>query len=65
MDLYIERCDVDPSAVTGILGETMRPVLDSSGQPIMSGDDALRGEVEDYRVSSPLMATLDEANAYD
>lgn len=54
MDVHVERIDVNVGTVTGILGETMRPVLNSAGVPIMSGSEALRGETEDYRVSGPL-----------
>lgn len=56
MDVHLEKFHVDADSVTGILGETMRPVLDDEGNPIMSGLDALRGNVEDYRVSGPLMS---------
>lgn len=38
----------------GMLGETARPVLDESGEPVMSGLGVLRGDVEDYRVMHPL-----------
>lgn len=34
----------------GSIGETIRPVLDQDGQPIMHGLDAIRGDEEDYRV---------------
>lgn len=54
MDVLVEWYDVNPETVTGMLGETMRPTLDAEGRPIMSGLAALRGEVEDYRVSGPL-----------
>lgn len=54
MNVYVEHLDVNADTVTGILGETARPVLDEAGLPIMYGSAALRGEVEDYRISGPL-----------
>lgn len=54
MDVHLEWFDLNTDTVTGILGETMRPVLSESGQPIMSGSAAMRGDVEDYRISGPL-----------
>lgn len=54
IDLHLERYDFDAKRVTGMLGETMRPVLDSQGVPIISGVEAIRGQVEDYRISGPL-----------
>lgn len=53
MDVHLESYSLNPT-VTGILGETMHPVLDGSGRAIMFGPGALRGEVDDYRVSGPL-----------
>ncbi|MEP2987346.1 MAG: hypothetical protein ABJO88_00165, partial [Parasphingorhabdus sp.] len=41
-------------AVSGMLGETSRPVLDKHGLPIMQGLGAIRGTPEDYRVDGPL-----------
>lgn len=40
--------------LTGILGETSRPVLGEDGGEIMEGPRVIRGHVEDYRVSGPL-----------
>lgn len=54
MDLHLEWYDLNKETVTGMLGETMRPVLDEDGSPIMSGNRAMRGTTEDYRVSAPL-----------
>lgn len=54
MDLHVEWATFDSDLVTGILGETMRPVLDAAGRPILAGKSALRGEVDDYRISGPL-----------
>lgn len=56
MDVHFEWFNLNADTVTGILGETMRPVLNSAGTPIMSGIQALRGVVEDYRVSGPLQS---------
>ena len=41
-------------ALTGILGETSRPILDEEGVEIMEGPSVIRGAVEDYRLSGPL-----------
>lgn len=54
MNVHLEWYNLDEDTVTGMLGETIRPVLDEDGLPIMAGDDAMRGEVEDYRISGPL-----------
>ena len=40
--------------VSGMLGETSRPILDKYGLPIMQGAGAIRGTTEDYRVDGPL-----------
>lgn len=40
--------------LSGILGETTRPVVDHNGREIMKGTGAIRGTVEDYRVSDAL-----------
>ena len=39
--------------LTGIWGETARPVQDTNGHVITKGINALRGTVADYRVSGP------------
>eukprot|EP00752_Nemacystus_decipiens_P010635 g9472.t1 len=54
MDVGIDGLDVDNPALSGLLGETARPVYDENGQPIMEGFDAFRGTVDDYRVSGAL-----------
>lgn len=56
MDIHLEWFDLNTDYLTGILGETIHPVLDASGLPIMSGAEALRGEVEDYHISGPLQS---------
>lgn len=38
--------------ISGMLGETARPVVDDNGHEIMEGLEALRGSIEDYRVLS-------------
>ncbi|CAN0150915.1 unnamed protein product [Ectocarpus sp. 12 AP-2014] len=54
MDVGIHGLDNDNPALSGLLGETARPVYDESGNEVMEGFDAFRGTVEDYRVSSAL-----------
>ena len=54
MDVGLDGLDVQNPALSGILGETTRPVYDERGQEVMEGFDAFRGNVEDYRVSSAL-----------
>ena len=54
MDVGLDGLSLDSASLTGILGETARPVLDKDGRKIMQGYEAIRGTVEDYRVSSPL-----------
>ena len=41
-------------ALTGILGEMSRPVLNENGVEIMEGPRVIRGNVEDYRLAGPL-----------
>lgn len=53
MDVGLEGLRVGDS-LSGILGETARPVLDDTGEAVMSGPGAFRGTVEDYRVSGAL-----------
>lgn len=52
MNIGLEGLDIGDS-LSGILGETARPVLDGNGEPIMTGMKAIRGTVEDYRVAGP------------
>ena len=54
MDVGLDGLSLDSASLTGILGETARPVLDKDGRKIMQGYGAIRGTVQDYRVSSPL-----------
>jgi len=54
MDVGMEGLDVDNPALSGLTGETARPVYDENGKAIMEGLDAFRGTVEDYRVSGAL-----------
>lgn len=54
MDVGILGLSVESDSLSGILGETSRPVLDKDGQAIMNGNEALRGTADDYRVSGPL-----------
>ncbi|CAN0178112.1 unnamed protein product [Ectocarpus sp. 6 AP-2014] len=53
MNVAIDHHDVSLEA-TGVLGETMVPVVDDDGKYIMKGLDAIRGSQEDYRVTGPL-----------
>lgn len=52
MDVGMDGLDIENPALSGILGETARPVYDESGKEVMEGFYAFRGTVEDYRVSS-------------
>ncbi|CAM9962229.1 unnamed protein product [Hapterophycus canaliculatus] len=54
MDMGLDGLDVDSPKLSGILGETARPVYDEAGREVMEGFKAFRGEVEDYRVSGSL-----------
>ena len=54
MDVGLDGLSLDNESLTGILGETARPVLDKNGRKVMQGYGAIRGTVEDYRVSSPV-----------
>ena len=54
MDVGIDGLSLESKSLTGILGETARPVLDKDGRKIMQGFEAIRGTVEDYRVSCSL-----------
>eukprot|EP00903_Cladosiphon_okamuranus_P022268 g20475.t1 len=63
MDVGMDGVGVDNPSLSGLLGETARPVYDENGQAIMDGFEAFRGTVEDYRVSDALgvhFALLDE-----
>ncbi|CAM9782452.1 unnamed protein product [Ectocarpus sp. 12 AP-2014] len=54
MDVAVDGLDVEHSALSGLLGETARPVYDENGNEVMAGFEAFRGTVEDYRVSNAL-----------
>ncbi|CAN0098190.1 unnamed protein product [Ectocarpus fasciculatus] len=54
MDVGMHGLDIDNPALSGLLGETARPVYDGNGQAVMEGFGAFRGTVEDYRVSGAL-----------
>ena len=54
MDVGLHGLSVENESLSGILGETARPVLDEDGNAVMEGYEAFRGTVEDYRVSGPL-----------
>lgn len=62
MDVHLELFDPTSNTVTGILGETMRLIPDEAGNVIMSGADALSGEVEDYRVSDRLASFVSRSH---
>ena len=54
MDVGLHGLNIENESLSGILGETARPVLDEDGREVMEGYEAFRGTVEDYRVSGPL-----------
>ena len=54
MDVGLHGLSIENECLSGILGETARPVLDEDGREVMEGYEAFRGTVEDYRVSGPL-----------
>ena len=54
MDVGMDGLNIDNPALSGILGETARPVHNANGDEVMEGFDAFRGTVEDYRVSGAL-----------
>lgn len=47
----------------GIVGETITPVVDANGLPIMQGLDAIRGEEGDYKVDGPFGANFRQLHA--
>lgn len=51
MDIGLHGLALENEGLSGILGETARPVLDKDGREVMEGYGAFRGTVEDYRVS--------------
>lgn len=54
MDIGFSGLSPQQEHLSGLLGETARPVLDKNGVAVMEGFDAFRGTVEDYRVSDAL-----------
>lgn len=54
MDIGFEGLSVDHNTLSGILGETARPVVDDNGHDVMKGLGAMRGTVADYQVSDAL-----------
>ena len=54
MDVGLRGLSVESQSLSGILGETARPVVDDHGRQVMEGYEAFRGTVEDYRVSGPV-----------
>eukprot|EP00903_Cladosiphon_okamuranus_P010197 g9656.t1 len=63
MDVGLDGLDVENPELSGILGETARPVYDEFGKEVMEGFKAFRGTVEDYRLSDALgvhFALLDD-----
>lgn len=53
MDVGLEGLQITDT-ISGILGETARPMYDAKGNVVMEGLEAMRGTVEDYEVSGPL-----------
>ena len=54
MGVEFEGLAVDNPELSGIPGETARPVVDEYGSEVMEGYDAFRGSVEGYDVSGAL-----------
>lgn len=54
MNVGMDGLSLENPSLSGLLGETARPVLDANGNPVMEGYEAFRGTVEDYRVDGPL-----------
>ena len=54
MDVGLHGVSIESDTLSGVLGETARPVLDNDSHAVMKGDEAFRGTVEDYRVSGSL-----------
>ena len=54
MDVGVDGLDMDNTVLSGILGETARPMYDGDGREIMNGLGAIPGDVQDYRVSGAL-----------
>lgn len=55
MDVGFEGLSIEhPEALSGILGETARAVLDGDGHELMEGEEVFPGTTEDYRVEGAL-----------
>lgn len=54
MNVGVDGLSLESDSLSGLLGETARPVLDMNGRAVMHGYEAFRGTVEDYRVDGPL-----------
>ena len=54
MDVGLDGLSLESESLTGFLDETACPVLDKDGLKVMQGYGAIRGTVEDYRMSSAL-----------
>ncbi|CAM9997733.1 unnamed protein product [Ectocarpus fasciculatus] len=54
MDIGLAGLNIENESLTGILGETARPIFGEDGKAVMNGDDAYRGTAEDYHVSGGL-----------
>lgn len=50
MDVGLDGLSLEHESLSGIPGETVRPVFED-GQEVMEGFETLRGTVDDYRVS--------------
>lgn len=53
VDAGLDGLDIESPTLSGILGETARPVYDEAGSKVLEGFEAFRGHAEDYRVSGP------------
>lgn len=53
MKVGLHGLSVEHESLSGMLGETARPVLDDDGREVMQGYGAFRGTVQDYRGSGP------------
>ncbi|CAN0228462.1 unnamed protein product [Ascophyllum nodosum] len=50
MGVGVEGLPLEHEALSGLLGETSRVVVDAEGNEVMGGAEALPGSIEDYRV---------------
>lgn len=51
MGVGVEGVSLHHESLSGLLGETSRVVVDTEGNEVMGGPEALPGMIEDYRVS--------------